>query len=152
MTLQIVPATEAHALVLSRTLRAADAREIMAIGSDPEWMVLEAWRGSLFANVALVNGDVAGVWGLFPTDDPNLGQPWFLTAPCIEGLSVVAFARCYRAEVKTMLKVRPRLENFVDVSYDGAVRMIALAGFRLDEPKPYGPLGSLFRRFEMRTE
>ena len=151
MSVQIIPATEAHAEALSRTLRDADAREIVAMGAVPADTVMAAWRGSLIANAALVDGDVAAIWGVFPTDEPDMGQPWLLTAPAIENLSALCFARFYREEAKSMLKLRPRLENFVDVSYDAAVRMIALAGFRLDDPKPYGPLGSLFRRFEMRA-
>ena len=105
----------------------------------------------MLCNAALVNNEVAALWGLCSTNNPGTGCPWLLTAPPVERLPVICFARAYRSEAKAMLEYFPRLENFVDVSYDAACRMIALAGFQLHDPQPYGPLGSLFRRFEMRA-
>lgn len=145
----VVPATESHVNALSLRLREADVREVVRLGDEPLTAVAGSWRRSPVCRAALVNGTVAAMWGAAGTPMGFVGQPWLLTAPACELVSSLTFARIYCREARGMLALFPKLENYVDASYDGAVRLLQLAGFTLDEAKPYGPTRSLFRRFVM---
>jgi len=149
--IEIVPATVHHARLLLRGLRDADKAEIMAAGFRPGTAVMSSWRRSVMCNAALVDGEVAALWGVVGVLLGRVGAPWLLTTSACERVSPIRFARIYRGETLAMSRLFPILENFVDVRYHSAVRMLLLAGFRLDEPKPYGLHGALFRRFEMRV-
>lgn len=151
MTLDIVPATEAHARELIRRLRPRDRGEILAAGLRPGVGVMVSWRGAVVRKAALVDGEVAALWGVSGVLLGPVGMPWLLTGTPCEKVSPLRFARIYRAEAHEMLRLFFRLENFVDASYTAAVRTLALAGFWLDDPAPYGRRGALFRRFEMRV-
>src|ERR1700734_3016539 len=151
MSIEIVPATEAHARELLTRLLAADRAEITAAGIRPGRAVLSSWRRAVVRKTALVDGDVAAVWGVTGVLLGSVGNPWLLTGAACERVSALRFARIYRDEAREMLSVFPRLENFVDATYVGAVRMLTLAGFALDDPAPYGLHGAMFRRFEMRA-
>lgn len=151
MNLELLPATEAHARELIRSLRDADRAEIVSAGSRPGRAVLVSWRDAVIRRAALVDGEVAALWGVGGSLLGGVGVPWFLTGAAFERIPPLRFARIYRAEVVSMLGLFMRLENFVDATYIGAIRMLILAGFRLDDPKPYGPRGAMFCRFEMRA-
>lgn len=151
MSVEIVPATEAHARELAGRLRAADRAEIMAAGIRPGRTVLSSWRHAVVRKAALVDGDVAALWGVTGMVLGGVGTPWLLTAPPCEMVSALTFARIYRAEAVSMLGLFGLLENYVDSTYYGAVRMLVIAGFKLDDPAPFGRFGALFRRFEMRA-
>ncbi len=79
----------------------------------------------------------------------NTGAPWLLTSPEALKVSPLRFARVYKAEVQKMLKMFPNLVNYVDSSYNQAVRLLQIVGFDLEDPKPYGKNGGLFRKFTM---
>lgn len=150
--IEVIPATESHARALIRTLRAPDRAEIMAAGLRPGRAVMDSLRGSVWSKAALIDGDVAALWGVGGSLLGGVGRPWFLTGAAFERVPALRFVRIYRAQVVSMLETFATLENFVDAAYTSAVRMLILAGFRLDDPSPYGPRGALFRRFEMRAE
>lgn len=145
----IVPATADHAWILGRGLRAADVREVGCLGQMPHAAVFWSYRRALIRKTALVDGEVAAMWGVVGAPLGMVGTPWLLTGPASERVSALTFARIYQAEALGMLRLFPKLENYVDASYTGAVRLLKLAGFTLDEPKPYGLTQSPFRRFEM---
>ena len=148
--IEIVPATAAHARALGCGLRPADRREIVICGLDPERTVTLSFEHSVLRRTALVGGRVAAMWGVTGTPLGIVGCPWLLTGlPALE-VSPIRFARLYKAQVADMLRLFPLLENYVDASYAGAIRMLELAGFRLDDPAPY-VAGSSFRRFEARV-
>lgn len=75
-----------------------------------------------------------------------VGQPYFLTGPSIEKINPMKFSRLYKQEVQEMQKIFPILENYVDATYLGAIRMLKIAGFRLSDPINVN--GNYFRRFE----
>lgn len=151
MNIEITPATEAHARELIRRLRAADRAEIMSGGLRPGRAVLASLRSSVWSRAALVDGEVAAIWGVGGSLLGGLGRPWLLTGTACERVSPLRFARIYRGQVVSMLTTFARLENFVDTEYTGAVRMLRLAGFSIDDPEPIGKNGALFRRFGMRV-
>ena len=103
---------------------------------------------ALWNKTALIDGKVAAVWGLGGSALGYTGMPWLLTAPLVESYAL-SCVRLYRQEVGLMLQSFPRLENYVLASYEKSVRLLALSGFRLDEPKPAGPHNVPYRRFWM---
>jgi hypothetical protein len=144
---RIVQSTPDHAEALGRTMRARDALEVTRLGFEPHAVAYFGWRVSDFTRTALVDGQVAAIWGVVGNE--SVGVPWLLTAPPCEAVSALTFVRIYRAQAAEMLQLFPKLENYVDASYIAAVRLVELAGFTLDEAKPYGEMQSPFHRFEM---
>jgi hypothetical protein len=72
------------------------------------------------------------MWGVAGISLGIKGMPYLITSPLSETISPIKFAKIYTSQVKEMKKLFPVLENYVDASYTGAVRMLSLAGFRLD--------------------
>lgn len=147
MTFEIVRAVACHAEALGRNLRDGDALEGERLGIGALDGTRESFWLSSVARTALIDGRVAAMWGVVPAD--GYGRPWLLTAPPCLAVSPLRFARVYSEEAREMLHRFRKLENYVDAGYTGAVRLLQIAGFTLDEAKPYGMMGALFRRFEM---
>lgn len=147
--IEIVPATKAHGRALLSTLREGDREEVMAAGLRPGRAVMISLRDSLWSNAAMVDGEVAALWGVGGTLLSGIGRPWLLTGTACNQVSPLKFARVYRSEVGRMLASFFRLENYVDSKYTGAVRMLRLAGFTINDPEPFGQRGALFHRFEL---
>lgn len=123
--------------------------EALGLGLDPEKAVFFSYRGGLWRRTALINGRVAAMWGLAGTPMGLVGQPYLITSPVCQEISPIRFARVYREEVKTMKKLFPILENYVDASYEGAVRMLRIAGFELKGPRKVPPFDKEFYQFRM---
>lgn len=148
-SLEISAATQEHAEVLSRRLRQADVTEGLRLGVDPVSATIASFESSAMPRVVLVDGEVAAMWGASGDLGDRVGRPWFLTADACEKIHPVRFVRLYCSEVRRLIAQFPRLENYVDAQYTGAVRLISLAGFTLGPAEPYGVTQSLFRRFTM---
>ena len=129
-------------------MREADAREGQLIGFKPQWLLRSAFRGSIYARTAFIGSEIAAMWGLRAAILSETGQPWLVTAPVIETLPV-SFIREAKREVAALLALKPRLEDYVIADYRGAVRLLEVLGFELDEPVPYGRKGAMFRRFSI---
>jgi len=144
----ILPAARGHVMDLAGRLRDADRSEIEVAGLGAHAALWHSWRGSLFARVALVDGELAAMWGLSGTMFANKARPWLLTAPAIERARM-AFLRISRNEVAFMLSLCPSLFGFVDARYAGAQRLLRAVGFDLSEPFAFGPHGAPFRQYTM---
>ncbi len=143
----IRPAAIADCDAVAARLHPDDAAEVAAVVDDPRQAVRRAFRASLVPpKVALVDGQVAAVWGLRGHMFPNVGEPWLLTTPAIERIAL-HFMRVARREIATMLAIKPRLENYVAANHAKAIRLLEGLGFRLDRPTPIGPRRALFRRY-----
>lgn len=147
--LEILPATRQHAEALARTLRQADITEGLRLGVDPATATMASFDSSTAPRVVMVDGGVAAMWGASGSPGAVVGRPWFLTADACEKIHPVRFVRLYCSEVRKLIAQFPRLENYVDAQYTGAVRLISLAGFTLGPAVPYGVTQSPFRRFTM---
>ena len=100
---------------------------------------------------ALIDGEIAAMWGVVGTPIGDTGVPWLMTSPVVYKTSPIKFARIYKSQVKKMINIFPYLVNFVDSRYNSSMKMLRLAGFNLDAPEPHGPNGELFCRFWMRA-
>lgn len=143
---KIVPATVEHIYLLAEHMRTGDAMEIEAAGFDVRVGIRRTYYASVLRRTALVDDQVAAMWGVCGTLISNTGTPWLLTAEPIERVPVT-FVKQARRQLGVMLGLYRRLENFVAADYVRAVRLLDYLGFKIDDPKPIGPKGALFHRF-----
>lgn len=145
---EILPCRARHIAEISRNLRAEDRAEIENAGLHPRHFLFRLYSEStLYRRAALIDGEVAAVWGdqapLLSTE----GHLWLLTAPPIERLPL-AFFRETRREIRERLAVRSMLRADAASGYGRALRFFAMLGF---EVLDVGSDGSTARR-ELRIE
>lgn len=131
---EILDSVESHCEELIKTLRLDDKLEAIRIGLDPDTAILYSWSRGLYRKTGLINGKVAAIWGVMGTPMSFIGCPYLITGTEVTKISPIRFAKIYTKEVKQMKRLFPVLENYVDASYTGAVRMLRLAGFKLEGP------------------
>ena len=147
----IRPATIADVAAILPNLREADRRECIAqslIGPDVALAV--TMRNAVAAWVGLVDGVPACLFGVSRTTPltPDWGTPWMVGTDLIEKHER-AFLRRNKAYICEMQILFPKLENWVDMRNEKAVRWLAWLGFKIHDAEPHGPLGRLFHRFTM---
>ena len=62
---QIIDCQPCHIRALTNALRAEDAAELAALGAAPRREVWRSYRASVVSRAALVDGEIAAVWGVF---------------------------------------------------------------------------------------
>lgn len=143
----IRPAAIGDVYALARRLRVGDRAEIEAVGKEPRRVLRMSFRASLMRpQVALVDGEIAAMWGLGGNILSDTGAPWLMTGIAAERVPV-SFLRIARRELAAMLAIKPRLENFVAAEYGRAVRLLEVLGFSIEAAEPVGPKRAPFRRF-----
>lgn len=145
--IEIIPATLLHVQELGRTMNEEHVLEYDGIGLKSHRALWRSWSKSIIRKTAIVDGEVAACWGCHGSFMGLLGRPWLVTSKVARNVNPHEFTRIYRREVREMLLIWPVLENFVDNSYIGAVKLLKLSGFSLDEPIPIGKLKRMYRRF-----
>lgn len=131
--IEVVPSTTDHVRELTDNMRQSDRDELIRLGLEPSDGLFFSYEFSVVRKTALIDGKVAAMWGVFGTPTGITGQPYLLTSPLVETISPFKFAKIYKNEVEQMKKLFPVLQNYVDASYTGAVRMLKIAGFILEE-------------------
>ena len=146
---RIVPATEDLLRAMAPRLRAADRREVETLGFTPERGLLDSYRRSTWARVALTpSGQPIAAWGIgLISALGGIGGPWMLSTPLIER-DRRAFLRESRRQLAEMRGLCPVLRGLVDARYRGAVRWLGWLGFSFGAPIMIG--GAPFLPFEMR--
>lgn len=145
--IKIIPTIPAHLRELAENLRKEDEDEILSFGFTPAQALWRSYKASLFTKTAFVDGKLAAVWGVCGKFMGAIGQPWLLTTDAVYEVSPLKFARVYQQEVKEMLKMFPKLENYVIASYSSATRLLEIIGFKLGEPELIGTSKEMFRKF-----
>lgn len=145
--IDIVPTIAEHIRVLSATLRDSDKKEIESYGFSSMKSLWISYKNGLSNKTAFVNGKIAAVWGCGGVYMGKTGRPWLLTSPEVKKVSPLTFARIYQKEVKKMLGLFPKLENYVAADYEEALRLLDIIGFKLGEPETIG--NGVFRKFTM---
>lgn len=145
---EIVPTTPAHCAHVAAHTRQEDVAELLAgSGMTPAQVLDYGLRVSAMVYTGLVDGVPVCVFGVSPASAlTGKGCPWMVATP---GLEPVArrFALASRGVLEEMLAVFPVLINFVDNRNVKAIRWLGWLGFWVDEPKPHGREGRLFRMF-----
>lgn len=148
MTAPVVSIVESigpHTVSLKDRLRPQDAQEILRFGITVQHALWYSYRNSLIRKTALIDGTVAAMWGCNGIFMGRVGTPWLLTSPEVHKVSPLKFTRIYQQEVVKMLKMFPRLENYVDAEYSGAIRLLEIIGFTVEEPQKMGT--GMYRKF-----
>ena len=149
MSYEIVPTEKTHIAVLGSNLRAGDLSEVQAAGMTGQRALWRSWRAAYYSATALVDGEVAAIWGVGGSPLGRVGRPWLLTSPAVERARF-AIIRVGRLEVGKMLGIYPEMRGFVDSRYEGALGLLRLLGFDLSEPLPFGPHRAPFRQYTIR--
>ena len=140
---RIVPCRTEHLREMARTMRAEDRAEIEGAGLVTRHALARLWRGSIEPRAAIVDGEVAAVWGDESGLFERVGRMWAFTAPPVARLPL-AFFRETRREVAEKLAYRHVLVADVADSYLTAQRFFRLLGFTIGEPFLLG--GAAYRR------
>jgi hypothetical protein len=134
-------------------MRQADITELAALGmQDFVKAVRDSVQGSAFCKTVTVDGALACIFGVYPAAglfDPD-ALPWMLGTDLVARHQRVLMRRC-RPYIQGMLRAYPHLFNYVHAENYRAVRWLKCVGFTLQPPAPFGPLGALFHRFDMRA-
>jgi hypothetical protein len=149
----ILPTEPRHLYELAANLRPADATEILGSGNSIKRSLWRAYRNSVLCKTAIIDGEVAAIWGLCVGMRPgvsllsDLGVPWLHTSAAVEKLPL-SFVKVAKAELAAMLTLRPRLENHVAADYAQAVKFLRLIGFTVEAPVK-AESGMQYCRFHM---
>lgn len=149
MNYEVVQTERAHIAELGHNLRVADRNELSAVGMTGQRALWRSYRAAYYSATAVVDGEVAAVWGAGGSPLGRVGRPWLLTSPAVERARYVIL-RVGRTEVGKMLSIYPEMRGFVDSRYKGALRLLQMLGFDLDEPVPFGPLKAPFCPYSIR--
>ena len=123
MNYEVVLTEAAHVAALGDNLRGADRSEVESAGMTGQRALWRSWRAAYYSATALVDGEVAAIWGVGGSPVGRVGRPWLLTSPAVENARV-AILRVGRAEVGKMLCIYPEMRGFVDSRYQGALRLL----------------------------
>jgi hypothetical protein len=131
--IEVVPTELKHIRHLFTELRDKDRKEIEALGLKVNPAISKTYKNAVIKKTALVNNEVAAIWGVCGTPLGNLGRPFLLTTPLCETIPTRSFIDLYLQEVALMNSIFPVLENYVDASYIEAVRLLRMAGFNFKD-------------------
>lgn len=118
-------------------LRPMDRAEIEGRGFKPRHVLSQLHRQSSMKRAALLDGQVAAVWGAYGPLMADECYPWLFTTPLVERHKLEFFRETLR-QVNEMLLSRRRLSTYVLSSYVQSVRFFALMGFKTGEPVVLG--------------
>lgn len=141
------------AKALAADMRPADVAEVLACGeTDLVRVVQDGIDDSALCWTIEVDGQVAGVVGVVPLGGllSEVGVPWMLGTPLVQKHRRM-LVRISHAYIRRMLGAYPHLLNFVHTDNAVAVRWLKRTGFELQPAVPYGPLGALFHRFDLKA-
>lgn len=143
----MVPATPYHVhVILEQGLRAQDVDEVAALGHTPEQALLHAYgaSGPLVFTI-LADGKPAGMFGVVGGPKEGTGVPWMLGTD-----RLLAVARDLMSQsplwINFMLRLYPRLENYVDARNTVSLRWLDRMGFTFPGDE-LAVGGNTFKRF-----
>lgn len=149
--IEIRPATWDDIAPIVANIREDDRRECMAQTLlQPADALAFVMRSAVRAWVGLVDGQHACIFGVSRSSLSTLewGTPWLIGTPLIERHER-AFLRRNKAYISEFKTIFPKMENWVDMRNEKAVRWLAWLGFKIHDAEPHGPLGRLFHRFTL---
>lgn len=146
----ILPATLEDVMDFSRLIRSADRREAEALGfRSAEEGLVRGLRYSELAWTARAGEHMVCIFGVAPGSIMlETGIPWLVSSFYLEQ-HARSFLRHSRPYLAAMLRLYPRLRNFVDCRNTAAIRWLEWLGFTLDGPLPVGLGGEPFYRFTL---
>ena len=151
MAAEVTLATFEDVVELAAAVREPDRKEIWRSSAvSPEGALRRALRVSDVVWTGRYDGEMVCMFGVAPVSIlTGIGSPWMVGTDLIEK-HARPFLRANKTYIEDMLRRYPVLMNYADTENVVAVRWLEWLGFKMSPPKPYGPFGFLFHRFEMR--
>ena len=147
--IEIVDTLPRHTALMRDNLRKEDADEILRLGISIEKCLWHSYKKSIYRKTAFIDGRIAAMWGCIGGMFSDVGTVWLLTTPEVYRISPLRFCRMYQQEVEKMLKIFPKLTNYVDAEYSTAIRLLDNSGFTLYDAEQIGFSGHSYRKFEI---
>lgn len=135
---------------IAADMRQADADEVWASNHHtPLESLMDGWRISDFATIAVCDGEPLVMFGLAQRDLlTGSGVIWMLGAN-----SSLKYKREFFIQTKPvineMLNICPRLCNMVYSKNINSIQWLKWLGFTIEDPIPHGPDDELFHRFHI---
>ncbi|HDL6893861.1 hypothetical protein ACLMPK_01225 [Yersinia enterocolitica] len=150
---EIVSATQEHAVALLPNVRQADIDEFYAAALlSPDDVIQRSMSASTVCFAGLVDGEVIALFGVVPASIlTGFGVPWLVATDSLERYQLTFLRHC-KPTVRYMLSIYPRLENYVDTRNIVAKRWLHWLGFTIDDAIPYGTFKLPFHHFELRAK
>jgi hypothetical protein len=130
---RIVPCRLSHIREIVRTMRAEDRAEFHMAGLDPKHRLYELHAMTAEPKAAVVDGEVAAVWGDAAAFLAPEGLMWMVTAPAVERVPL-AFFREAKKEIAGVLEHRRSLRSCIGGPYGRAIRFFTMLGFDVQPP------------------
>lgn len=148
MKVELVTSTPDHIRELYKTLREEDRKEVIRLGFEPDRALFHSCKHALIRRTGLIDGRVAGMWGVVGSPLGIVGQPYLMTSKYVSEISPLRFASIYKQEAAAFSQIFPVLENYVDAEYDKAIRLLEIVGFSVDRQNPFKTKnGDMFYKF-----
>lgn len=149
VSIELRPASLDDAKVIAPLLRKSDKDEAYAAsGLSPERAIVLSYMLCDEPMLGLINNQPAAIWGVNPISlITGAGSPWMVGTELLEQKPKywLPLARTLLEDWRNSYSV---LENHVDVRNRKSIRWLRWMGFEFAEPKPYGPFGMPFHKFE----
>lgn len=146
------PPTPDDVRAVADNMRPGDRAELWALGNDDVSEALGyAVSKSAWAAAGVWRGEPVGIMGVVDSGSliSPVGVPWMLGTPRLHEMG-----RLFWTEAKRILYAMGQdYDSLVNYVWDGSpssVRFLWRLGFTVHPPKPFGPRGQSFHRFEMR--
>lgn len=147
-SLEVVPATEAHARALAPRMRPRDVEEVRDAGAlAPLDALLLSLGRSTYARALLLDGLVVAIWGVAPFGQ-IAGGIWLLGSPELDRHPKL-FLSIGRGEVARMSDMYLVLTNYVSAANTASIRWLKRLGFTVAKPRPWGYARRPFCHFFM---
>lgn len=146
----IVHALPCHIELVASHAREMDVKELWAAACmTPSETLWRAYKESRACWTGLYDSIPVCMFGVTPGDEmAGVGIPWMVGTEHIDNIAYIFLKHC-KPVVGEMLKIYPRLLNYVDDRNRPAKMWLKWLGFKLETPQPFGPFGIPFRRFTM---
>jgi len=151
---KVVKASAKHIPYLAAHMREPERAEVWAMAHmTPHEALTRSLLTSCLAWTALdTNGRPMAMLGVGKISLlADEGEAWLLTTDALQEWKV-PFAKRSGVYIRRMLREVTVLTNHVDARLTDTISWLKWLGAEFDEPKPYGPDGVLFQRFELRRK
>lgn len=148
---ELRPPMPGDAPALAAAMRRADVEECHACGcTDLVAAIEQSLAGSTWSATAVSGGRLVAMLGVTPQGSllSGVGTPWMLGTDLVrqERRALMTIAPQY---IAAMLRIYPRLENYVYEGNTVSKAWLLRMGFALADAKPHGPLGARFHHFTL---
>jgi hypothetical protein len=149
---EIIPTTEEHLDMMEEQAREIDRTEVWYQTGMPfrygldisHQLSTHCWSG-------FYNGDLVTVGGVCLADIADkTGQPWLVGTDKVDRAAIPFLRHSWYYLNKYMKDGYDYLYNHVYDDNVSAKRWLTWLGFEMSEPRPHGPFGQAFRKFEWR--